>query len=112
MSDQGGLSGLNRAGGSRRHASRAVTGPRGRGTGKTRVITYRIANLIKHGTPPERILAVTFTNKAAREMRRATKLLGHQLDSTPVIATFHSPVRSNPTPACRATRLAGQICHL
>ena len=49
----------------------------GAGTGKTRVVITRIAQLVKRGTPPSRILAVTFTNKAAREMlARATALLG------------------------------------
>ena len=63
----------------------------GAGTGKTRVITYRIANLIRHGTTPSRILGVTFTNKAAREMRqRVLKLLGDRTDDPPMVTTFHS----------------------
>jgi ATP-dependent DNA helicase UvrD/PcrA len=66
----------------------------GAGTGKTRVITFRIAKLIKHGTKPTRILAVTFTNKAAREMKeRALALLGKRrrsADAVPEISTFHS----------------------
>lgn len=67
----------------------------GAGTGKTRVITYRIAELIRNGTPPERILAVTFTNKAAREMKtRAMALLRggakRRSGPTPEISTFHS----------------------
>jgi DNA helicase II / ATP-dependent DNA helicase PcrA len=65
----------------------------GAGTGKTRAITYRMANLISKGTPAEAILAVTFTNKAAEEMQnRVTDLLirAGVPPARPWISTFHS----------------------
>ncbi len=63
----------------------------GAGTGKTRVVTYRIAELIRTGVAPSRILAVTFTKKAAGEMQqRASELLGRRKSEKPEISTFHS----------------------
>ena len=63
----------------------------GAGTGKTRVVTFRIAELIKSGIKPDRILAVTFTYKAASEMQqRCGELLGKRLKVKPEISTFHS----------------------
>ncbi|MBP7621173.1 MAG: UvrD-helicase domain-containing protein, partial [Gemmatimonadales bacterium] len=78
-----------------RRAAEHVTGPilvlAGAGSGKTRVLTARIASLIEsHGVPPERIFAVTFTNKAAGEMKHR---IGDLLERDPAglwIGTFHS----------------------
>jgi DNA helicase-2/ATP-dependent DNA helicase PcrA len=80
-----------------RRAVETLDGPvlilAGAGTGKTRAITYRMANLIAAGVPAESILAVTFTNKAAEEMRnRVTDLLlrAGVPPGQPWVSTFHS----------------------
>src|SRR2546423_1121262 len=86
-----------------RQAVETINGPvlilAGAGTGKTRVITFRIAHLIAKGVAPGNILGVTFTNKAAREMQeRVLKLLprprsevrGQKPENRPTICTFHS----------------------
>src|SRR5262249_45752579 len=85
-----------------RQAAETMRGPvlilAGAGTGKTRVITFRIAHMVEKGILPGNILGVTFTNKAAREMQeRVVKLLprtGRAADGErpdrPTICTFHS----------------------
>jgi DNA helicase-2/ATP-dependent DNA helicase PcrA len=92
--------GLNEA---QKRAVLATNGPllivAGAGSGKTRVIAHRILNLVKTGTPAHQILAITFTNKAAREMRdRVSALLAGDSDlnrpvsitERPFVSTFHA----------------------
>ena len=86
------LSGLNDP---QRDAVTTLSGPllvlAGAGTGKTRVITFRIANLVTSGIRADRILSVTFTNKAAKEMRQRTlQQFAPRARIKPVVTTFHA----------------------
>ena len=63
----------------------------GAGSGKTRVLTYKIVHLIKNGIDPFEILALTFTNKAAREMKsRISLMIGDGQSKNIWMGTFHS----------------------
>lgn len=86
------LEGLNEA---QKEAVMCLTGPclivAGAGSGKTKVLTCKIANILSHGYKPYSVLALTFTNKAAREMKgRIADMVGERAARMIYMGTFHS----------------------
>ena len=85
---------LNELNPMQRRAAEQLRGPvlilAGAGSGKTRTLTYRVANLLEHGVQAWHILALTFTNKAAREMQERIERLAGESAGDAWIGTFHS----------------------
>src|SRR5690554_870991 len=85
---------LNELNESQRKAAQHIEGPlmiiAGPGSGKTRVLTYRIAHLIEQGIDPFNILSLTFTNKAAKEMRERIEQIKGMEARNIWMGTFHS----------------------
>ena len=86
---------LNQLNDQQRQAVEYLDGPQlviaGAGSGKTRVLTYKIVHLLARGYEPSRIMALTFTNKAAREMKdRIDAIAGNSISRRIWMGTFHS----------------------
>lgn len=95
MSEQPNYRYLDELNSQQREAVEYISGPSlviaGAGSGKTRVLTYKIVHLLRNGYEPYRILALTFTNKAAREMKdRIQSVVGEKIASKLMMGTFHS----------------------